>query len=172
MTTRPASARYRLRSITPRDQARLRRFYAGLSTDSRIARFHGTSSTIPEAMAASFCHPDHRHREGVVAETFDAAGYPEIIGHICVEPIDEHTAEMAIAVADAWHRHGVGRAMLANAILWGQRHGFASFVASMECGNAPMFVLLRSMGYPITYGSSDGGTVDARLDLRGTTLAA
>lgn len=172
MTTRPAPAGYRIRSIGPRDQARLRRFYAGLSPDSRSARFHGTASAVPEAMAASFCGPDHRHREGIVAELIGAAGSPEIIGHVCIEPTDGDTAEMAVAVADAWQRHGVGRAMLANAILWAQRHGLTRLVASMECGNAPMFVLLRSLGYPITYGAPAGGTVDAYLDLRSASLAA
>ena len=119
-----------------------------------------------------FCGPDHRHREGIVAESIDAPGEPEIIGHVCIEPTDGDTAEMAIAVADAWQRHGVGRAMLADAIPWAMQHGFTRLVASMQCGNPPMFALLRSMGYPITYGAPAGGTVDAYLDLRSVPLAA
>src|SRR5438093_2699844 len=105
MTTTPAPALYHLRSITPRDRAGLTEFYAGLSADSRIARFHGVAPTIPEATATFFCGPDHQHREGVVAECFDAAGHPVIIGHVCIEPISNDVAEMAIAVADAWQGH-------------------------------------------------------------------
>jgi GNAT superfamily N-acetyltransferase len=172
MTTAPSPARYRIRSISLGDQVGLRQFYAGLSPDSRVARFHGASSTIPEAMAASLCHLDHRHREGIVAESLDATGERTIVGHVCIEPTDDDTVEMAIAVADAWHRRGVGRAILGDAIMWAQVHGVARLVASIQCGNAAMFVLLRSMGHPITYGSPVGGTVDASLDLRGSSLAA
>ena len=32
--------------------------------------------------------------------------------------------------------------------------------------NTAMFGLLRSMGYPITYGGSAEGTIDASLDVR------
>ncbi len=165
MTRTPAASPLRLRSITPSDRSGLTRFYAGLSPDSRIARFHGTAPTIPEPTATFFCGPDYQHREGIVAECLDAAGEPEIIGHVCIEPISADAAEMAVAVADAWQRHGVGRAMLAGAIAWAQIHGIARLVASMQCGNPAMFALLRSMGYPITYGAPVGGTVEASLDV-------
>jgi RimJ/RimL family protein N-acetyltransferase len=166
MATTLAPALYRLRSITPRDQAGLTAFYAGLSADSRTARFHGAAPSIPEATATFFCGPDHQHREGIVAECFDASGGRVIIGHVCIEPINGDVAELAIAVADSWHRHGVGRAMLASAITWAQMHGVARLAASILCGNPAMFDLLRSMGYPVTYGPSAGGSIDAYLDVR------
>jgi GNAT superfamily N-acetyltransferase len=172
MATTTAPALYRLRSITRRDRTRLTRFYAGLSPDSRAARFHGAAPTIPEATATFFCGPDHQHREGIVAESFDAIGDPVIIGHVCIEPVNGDVAEMAIAVADAWQRHGVGRAMLAHAITWAQRHGISRLVASMQCGNTVVLDLLRAMGYPMTFEASDGGTVDAYLDVRSSRLLA
>jgi acetyltransferase len=166
MTTAPSPTRYRIRSIGLGDQAGVRRFYADLSPDSRVARFHGAASTIPEAMAASFCHPDHRHREGIVAECLDATGEPAIIGHLCIDPMEDGSAEMAIAVSDAWQRHGVGRALLGHAIMWAQTQGLARLNASMQCGNPAMFGLLRSMGHPVTYGAPVGGIVDGYIDLR------
>jgi acetyltransferase len=162
-----------LRSITPGDPADLTRFYAGLSSDSRAARFHGAAPSLPEATAKFFCGPDHEHREGIVAEWLDESGHPVIVGHVCIEPADSDVAEMAIAVADAWQRHGVGRALLACAIAWAQRHGIGRLTASMRSENAAVFALVRSMGYPITYGTVDGGTVDAVLDVRSSrSLAA
>lgn len=155
-----------MRSITPRDQPGLTAFYAGLSLDSRAARFHGAAPCIPEATATFFCGPDHQHREGIVAETFDACGDPVIIGHVCIEPINDDVAEMAIAVADAWQGRGIGRAMLGRAITWAQAHGIARLAASILFGNAAMLGLLRSVGFPISYGESTGGTVDAYLDVR------
>jgi GNAT superfamily N-acetyltransferase len=121
---------------------------------------------IPDATATFFCGPDHQHREGIVAECFDAIGTPVIIGHVCIEPVNDDAAEMAIAVADSWQRHGVGRAMLAHAITWARTHDIARLVASMKCGNTAVLALLRSTGYPITFGASDAGTFEAYLDVR------
>jgi acetyltransferase len=166
MTSTPAPTLYRLRSITSRDRAALTRFYAALSPDSRASRFHGGGLSIPDGTATFFCGPDHEHREGIVAESFEGTGEPTIIGHLCLEPADGETAEMAIAIADAWQHHGVGRAMLDQAIRWARAHGFARLLASMLGGNTGMALLLRSVGYPITYGATDGDTVDAYLDLR------
>ena len=168
MTTTLAQTAYRMRSITPRDQAGLSAFYADLSPDSRASRFHGVAPRIPDATASFFCGPDHQHREGIVAECIDASGAPVIIGHVCIEPLDDDVAEVAIAVVDAWRGHGVGRALLARAIAWAQAHAIARLAASILFGNAAMFGLLRSLGYPITYGPSAGGTIDAYLDLRST----
>lgn len=167
MTTTGAPAPYRLRSITADDRAGLTAFYAGLSQDSRVARFHGTATTIPEATATYFCGPDHEHREGIVAEYFDAGGAPVIVGHVCIEPTEGSTAEMAIAIADAWQHHGLGRAMLGHAIEWAQTHGFAHLVASMLGGNTSMCLLLQSTGYPVSYGDLGWDTIDAYLDVLG-----
>ena len=166
MTTTPVPAPYRLRSITPRDQADLAAFYADLSAEGRTARFHGTAPRIPDVTATFFCGPDHEHREGIVAECLDTSGDPVIIGHVCIEPISDGLAEIAIAVADAWQGHGVGRAMLDSAITWAQAHGIARLASPILMTNTAMFGLLRSMDYPITYGRSAEGTIDASLDVR------
>ncbi len=119
-----------------------------------------------------FCGPDHEHREGIVAECLDAGGDPRIIGHVCIEPIDDDLAEMAIAVADAWQHHGVGRALLAHAVAWVQAHGIDRLAASILSGNAAMFGLVGSMGLPVFYGACAEGEVDAYLDVRGSRPVA
>jgi acetyltransferase len=166
MISMPAPTLYRLRSISAQDGAALTRFYAELSPDSRALRFHGGGLSIPDGTATFFCGPDHEHREGIVAESFERTGQPTIIGHLCLEPADGETAEMAIAIADAWQHHGVGRALLEQAIGWARAHGFARLLASMLGGNTGMALLLGCVGYPITYSATVGDTVDAYLDLR------
>jgi RimJ/RimL family protein N-acetyltransferase len=155
-----------MRRITPGDRVGLTAFYAGLSPDSRAARFHGAAPRIPEATARFFCGPDHEHREGIVAECLGASGGSMIIGHVCIDSVRDDVAEVAIAVADSWHGRGVGRAMLARAVIWAHAHGIGRLAASILCGNAAMFGLLRSMDYPITYGASAAGEMEAYLDLR------
>src|SRR5262245_64615721 len=151
---------FRIRAIAPGDRDALLCFYDGLAPDTRQARFHGTSPRLPTSAATWFCGPDHAHREGLVAEAVGPDGATEIIGHVCLEPAGADLAEMAIAVADAWHRRGVGRALLAAAIDWSRTHGIEVLTASMLCGNAAILGLVRSTGLPITFGPGDGGTVD------------
>jgi acetyltransferase len=161
MTTAP----YRIRAITDADRDALTRFYAALSPESFEARFHGAAAGIGVPVARYLCGPDHDHREGIVAETTEADGGVVIIGHVCIEPTCSESAEMAIAVADAWQRHGVGRAMLAEAITWARGHGLARLVASMRWGNNAILRLIESVGCPVSFGDSDGGIVDAIVDL-------
>ncbi len=161
-TTTPAA--FSIRPISPDDREPLTRFYSALSADSVEARFHGALPTIPARTARFFCGPDHQHREGLVAETIAPGGAPEIIGHVCIEPITPDLAEVAIAVADAWQHHGVGRAMLAEAIDWGRTHGVGRLLASMRWSNSAMLELLRSTGQPMTFG--DFGRRHHRRDPR------
>ena len=98
------------RPIDQTDCEALSAFYVGLSPESRESRFHGTAAGIGGRTARYLCGPDHGHREGFVAEVVDGGGRRVIVGHVCIEPTGTGEAEMAIAVADAWQRHGIGRA--------------------------------------------------------------
>jgi GNAT superfamily N-acetyltransferase len=154
---------YRIRAIRPDDRDALLRFYAGLSPESRQARFHGASPQVGAPAVTYLCGPDHAHREGLVAEAFDDDGRIRIIGHVCLEPLEPRIAEMAIAVADGWQRQGVGRALLDAAADWARAHGIATLLASMLWGNAAVLALVRSMGRPISFGAAECGTVEALI---------
>jgi RimJ/RimL family protein N-acetyltransferase len=161
--TRPSS--YRIRRIAASDRDDLSEFYVRLASDSREARFHGAAPGIGETTARFFCGPDHEHREGIVAEAVDAAGQPRIVGHVCLEPIDSDEVEMAIAVADAWQRQGVGRAMLTEAIRWAVRHRVTRLRASVRIGNTAVMGLIRAMGWPVHPQAADAGVVDVLIEL-------
>jgi GNAT superfamily N-acetyltransferase len=166
MTTTTVPVAFRVRAIMPDDREELTRFYAGLSTDSLEARFHGASPRLPDGTARTFCGPDHQHREGLVAVAPDADGRWHIIGHLCIEPFTYGEAEIAVAVAEGWRRQGVARSLLAQAIAWGQAHGIARLLGCTRWGNEALLALLRSTGRPVTFGAGDGGVLDARLDIR------
>ena len=156
--------RFEVRPIGPADRPALERFYARLSRESREARFHGSAPAITGIAAAFFCGPDHRRREGLVAVA-TADGRSEVIGHVSLEPAGPETAEIAVVVADAWQRHGVGRALMRAAIEWARRNGFAHLIASMRTSNGAIAGLLRSAGLPVRFGPPDGGVMDAVLDV-------
>jgi GNAT superfamily N-acetyltransferase len=167
MVLTAAPRTYRIRAIGPDDRDALLRFYADLSPESRQARFHGAAPAVGGTAAAYFCRPDHAHREGVVAEAAGEDGRTQIVGHLCLEPVEPGIAEMAIAVADGWQRRGVGRALLLAATVWARAHGIGTLSASMLWGNAPVLALIRSTGWPISFGASDGGTVEALVRIGG-----
>ncbi len=73
---------------------------------------------------------------------------------------------MAIAIADSWQHRGLGHAMLARAILWAQAHGVAKLIASIRSSNGSMLGLIRSMTLPVTFINTDGGVLEAVLDVR------
>ena len=165
MVVTTAQISYRIRPIAPSDRQVLTRFYAGLSPDSLEARFHGAVPGIGDGTARFFCGPDHEHREGLVVEATDARGRPMIVGHLCLEPTSPDEAEMAIAVADALQRHGLGRALLLGAVSWARDHGVATLSASIRGSNGAMLGLIRSMGLPVTVHDADVAVIDAVIDL-------
>src|SRR5918994_962106 len=124
METISAIEPIRIRVIEPGDHDALLRFYSGLSADSLARRFHGVSNGIADRAAAFFCGPDHEHREGLVAVMGEPrAPRATIVGHLCLEPRGVGEVETAVAVADAWQRHGIGRRLLQAAVAWGELHG-------------------------------------------------
>jgi acetyltransferase len=159
---------FSVRPIATGDRAAIAGFYASLSPESRVARFHGVAPTIGSGAVGDFCASDHDLREGIVAVHAGPAG-PEIVGHLVLEPAGPGTVEMAVAVADGWHRRGVGRAMLVEAVDWARDHDVQWLTASMRLTNVAVLGLVRSLGLPIRLSPCDAGIVDVTVDL-GTAL--
>lgn len=155
-----------IRPIEPDDRAALSRFYEGLSQDSLNRRFHGACRGIADTAAGLFCGPDHEHREGIVAVMpSDEGGMPRIVGHLCLEPSGSGELEMAVAVADDLQRRGLGRALLAAAVVWAQAHEIGRLRASMRCSNGAIISLVRGAGYPVTWVTPRGGGLEAIIDV-------
>jgi L-amino acid N-acyltransferase YncA len=173
ITVPSVPATIQIRPIRPTDLDRLEDFYAGLSVDSRNARFHGASRGIAATDARRFCGPDHLHREGLVA-VIDGEGVRDrgpIVGHLCLEPAAMGQAEMAVAVADAWQHRGVGRALLEGAVRWAEANGVDRLTASIRWSNPAIAGLLRSVHRRVTFRSTADGGTEAILDV-GTILPA
>jgi GNAT superfamily N-acetyltransferase len=168
-TDRMLPAGVTIRAIGRADVVDLERFYAGLSDDARNARFHGATRGIEDAVARAFCGPDHAHREGLVAVIAGGGLAPArdlIIGHLCLEPGLPGEVEMAVAVADAWQHHGIGRALLAAAIAWARANRIERLRAEIRWSNPAILRLLRSAGRPLALAATDEGDLEARLDVR------
>lgn len=173
MASPSARPTVRIRPIESGDRDALLRFYEELSTESLTLRFHGVSSGIADRTATFFCGPDHEHREGLVAVVDETgASLPIIVGHLCLEPSGTDEAEVAVAVADAWQRHGIGRRLLLAAMTWAEGHGIARLRASMLSSNTAMLGLLRASGCVVTVAMPDVGVFDATIDIPGVLRPA
>ena len=159
----------RIRPIEPGDRDALVGFYESLSAESLSLRFHGASMGIVDRVAVFFCGADHEHREGLVA-VLEEPGMrgslgPTIVGHLSLEPSAANEVEVAVAVADAWQRHGIGRRLLQAALTWAERHGVERLRASMLTTNVAILGLLRSLGRVVTISMPGAGVVDATIDV-------
>ena len=163
----------RSRAIRPSDERKLQRFYAGLSPESRRTRFFSLSPGLSQAQSRTFCTTDHDHREGFVAVARTGPDHEErIIGHLCLEPDGAEAAEVAIAVADARQRQGIGRRLLAAGAAWARREHITRLTATMLAGNAPIHGLLASVGLPTRVTYVGAGLSELAIDLGAKSVAA
>jgi acetyltransferase len=156
----------RVRAIAPADDEPLRRFYADLSDESRALRFLGPTPCLGPALANAFCRADHEHREGFVAVLQDSRGPQRIVGHLCVEPFEGgETAEVAVAVADAMQRQGIGRRLLEAGVAWARAAGVRRLVATAYVSNTAILRLVRSVGLPVRVEAAGCGTCRLTMDV-------
>jgi acetyltransferase len=162
----------RIRAIRPTDESELQRFYAGLSPESRRTRFFSISSGLSPAQSHSFCTTDHDHREGLVAVARIGANGERIVGHLCLEPNGADAAEVAIAVADEFQHHGIGRRLLMAGAAWARGEHLTRLTAAMLAGNAPIHRLLAGLGLPTRTAYAGAGVSEVTIDLVAQSVAA
>jgi GNAT superfamily N-acetyltransferase len=76
---------------------------------------------------------------------------------------DAATADLAVAVVDAWHRRGVGRRLMTELIRQARGDGVARVMGTTLVDNHPSHGLLRSLGFePAAF---FGDTMDLMLTL-------
>lgn len=161
-----------IRRIRASDALGLRRFYDALSADSRVARFMGAGS-LSDRQADAFCHADHDGREGFVAVARDETGGPSwIVGHLCLEPDTGDRAEVALAVADAFRRRGLGHRLLAAGVAWARGAGIRRLTATMLATNTPIIRLLGGLGLSYRLRYLDGNVAEMTIELSPVAASA
>lgn len=164
------AARTRIRHVRPGDGPGIAAFYAALGPESRRTRFFGACREISPVQARRFASARERGGDGWVA----VAGHGELVGHLCLEPLDRErngrVEEVAVAVADAWRGQGLGRRLLDAAILSARRRGVVALEATMLTGNQPIHALLEHSGLPWRCHALEPGSESIRLELRGSAL--
>jgi RimJ/RimL family protein N-acetyltransferase len=154
-----------IRPIRPDDAPALVTAVAALSEQSRYFRFHTHRPQLADSLVEFLTDIDHHDHEALVAQ---APGAPEIVGvaRFIRDPDNPGDAEVAVLVADAWQRRGVGTLLLAELARRASAVGISQFTAEVLTENTPTLALVRHLDPPeMTRDvTRDGATVSAHLN--------
>jgi GNAT superfamily N-acetyltransferase len=146
-----------IRPISSADGPLLLEGFDRLSEESRRLRFLGGKNALTAAEVRYFTDVDHRDHEAVVA--LDLAGRGAGVARYVRDRQLRHTAEIAIVVVDAWHRHGVGTRLLRRLAQRAADEGIRCFTGLMADDNVAIVGLLRSVGARIAVTGGEPGAV-------------
>jgi GNAT superfamily N-acetyltransferase len=152
--------RVEIRPIEPEDRAALADGIRRMSAESRYRRFFAPIDHLTEEQLTYLTEVDHRDHEALVAIRSET---------------DPEIAEFAVAVADDWHRRGVGTALLHRLTERAREEGIRRFSASILEENRPMLELADELG-DVEVRERSGGAVEIEIELPdegiGAALAA
>ncbi|MEU8865546.1 GNAT family N-acetyltransferase [Streptomyces umbrinus] len=145
----------RIRPARSSNREQVLRLYQGLSTESLRFRFVGPSRRLVERAAAKACSPP---RDGYLALVADdgrqivrIAECDTAVGRSC----DPRRAETALAVADDWHRHGVGRLLVEQLGSVARAEGVRRFTADALAENPAVLQMFHDLGLPVSWRPDD-----------------
>src|SRR5262249_44158180 len=155
----------RLASRDDRDD--LRRFFHGLSPESRRRRFFSFADPS-DVLLDSFCDSsDPSRRATVIAwRQLEGALRPIAVGSYV--DLGNGAAEAAFAVADRFQGKGLGTILLERLATLASANGFRRFEALVLSENAAMLEVFHESGFEIR-SKSDGGCLTVLLSLSPTS---
>jgi acetyltransferase len=137
-----------VRPLAARDRELLQDFVRGLSPTARYQRFQGGIRELSPAVLTQLMDVDYHERMALVAVVSED-GRRRIIGEARYAPALDGAgaAEFALAVADAWQRHGIGQLLFGRLLRYAARNGVARMQGDVLHGNAAMLGLARRFGF-------------------------
>jgi GNAT superfamily N-acetyltransferase len=152
-----------VRPIRPDDKQGLLQAFERLNSDSRYRRFFSPATSLTAAQLRYLTEVDHHMHEALLAidpQTSEGLG----VARFVCSPDDPTIAEVAVVVADDWHRRGLATALLTDLAARAREEGVERFSASVLAENAPAVELFRHMG-DTRKSAADQGVVDLVMDL-------
>jgi acetyltransferase len=139
-----------IRPIRPEDAEREQQFVIGMSDESKYYRFMDTIRELTQTMLVRFTQIDYDREMALVATLPDAEGKEVQIGvaRYVTNP-DGESVEFALAVADDWQKHGVGRKLMSALIDCARAKGYRTVVGDVLSMNTKMFNLMTKLGFTI-----------------------
>ena len=153
-----------LRPLRPDDRDIEHAFVSGLSPETRSNRLLGGAIAITPEYIERLVSVDFS-RNMALAATAMLDGETLLGVARYVRDKDDHAAEFAIVVADAWHGRGIGYRLLAKLIDTARRHGLERLYGDILAMNRPMLELTRKLGFKLSR-HEDPTLTRAVLELR------
>src|SRR5215217_1695267 len=150
-----------VRPTTAADVARLRDFLDSLSDESRWFRFFSAGANLDRAARSAAVPEDGLSLIAVRGPDETVIGHGTYVG-------GPHRAEVAFAVADAWHGHGIATVLLAHLAHAAAGAGIATFLATVLSSNRRMLQVFHDSGFPVSVHRS-GDSIEVEFP---TTLSA
>ena len=145
-----------IRPIRPDDSEMEQYFVRNLSDESKYNRFMDTLRELTQTMLVRFTQIDYDREMALVATLSDEEGKEIQVGvaRYITNP-DGETVEFALAVADNWQKHGIGRKLMSVLIEVTRKKGYRAIVGDVLTMNTKMFRLMASLGFTIHPHSDD-----------------
>jgi RimJ/RimL family protein N-acetyltransferase len=163
LVTLPDGACVRIRPITAEDKGLLQRGLEKLSRESRYRRFLSPKGRLTERELTHLTEVDHHDHEALIATTPDGAEPIGVARYIRLDE-DPGAAEVAVAVVDAWHRRGVGTALVERLTSRATSAGIERFRAIFFSWNREVRELLKHLGVAHIE-HSEPGFAEMEIDL-------
>lgn len=135
-----------IRLADPTDRMRMQEFVDRLSPASKRHRFFSEGSP-PAELIASLCDSSNPRGQLTLIVLREWGGTVRIIAAGSYWAKDERTAEVAMAVDDAFHGKGLGTLLLERLALLAIHHGFSRLWAVTHADNLAMREVFRESGF-------------------------
>ncbi|HQR12926.1 MAG TPA: GNAT family N-acetyltransferase [Nitrospira sp.] len=155
-----------LRIAQPGDADELQRFVERLSPSATRHRFFSESAP-PAEVIRSLCNPSHPERSLTVIVLRRHDDTLRIIASGSYHARAPHEAEVAMAVDDALHGHGLGTILLERLALLAIRQGFTKLWAITHADNLAMREVFATSGFTMEE-HLEGGDMEVELSLAPT----
>ena len=145
LLTLPGGERFMVRPIEANDKPGISDFFARLSEESRRRRFLGPKPRLSSRDLAFLTEVDQRRHVAIVA--LDGAGAIVGVARYAAWVAEPERADMAVAVVDEWHGHGLGTALGDLLVEQARASGLAALTGSTLAFNSPAKALLKRLGF-------------------------
>ena len=144
-----------IRTLQPEDRAIEEAFVRNLSPESRYFRFHSALPELTPEMVERFIHLDWPDQMALVACTENGAGPCQIGVARYARLPGEETADLGIAIADAWQGKGLGTELLRRLLALADQAGITRLSADVLYENLRMRNLARDLGFRLAPSQAD-----------------
>ncbi|MEX0730423.1 MAG: bifunctional acetate--CoA ligase family protein/GNAT family N-acetyltransferase [Aquisalimonadaceae bacterium] len=154
-----------VRPIRPEDARMEAEFVRALSAQSRYFRFMKYMNELSNPLLIRFTQIDYDREMAFVAIRDGERGPVELgVARYVTNP-DGRSCEFAVAVADAWHRKGIGRLLMTELINTARDRGLERMEGQILNDNRSMLALMDRLGFIQTRDRDDYQLVNVHRPL-------